>query len=88
MWTGAIPKIVEVAGRLHVRTVDAQLREHKRVIVRILPGNHDEHSAVALAYFLLAWYRNEPRVTVDVDPSLFFWHRFRKVFLRATWPYH
>jgi len=81
---GRYPKIVEVAGRLHVRTVDAHLRKHKRVIVRILPGNHDEHSAVALAYFLLAWYRNEPRVTVDVDPSLFFWHRFGKVFLGAT----
>jgi len=30
--------------------------------VRILKGNHDEHAAVAVSYFLLAWYRNEPRV--------------------------
>jgi hypothetical protein len=52
--------------------------------VRILPGNHDEHASVAVAYFLLAWYRNEPRVTVDVDPSLFFWFRFGKVLLGAT----
>ena len=57
---------------------------HKRVRVRILKGNHDEHAAVAVAYFLLGYYRNEPRVTVDVDPSLFWWHRFGRVLLGAT----
>src|SRR6185369_5675653 len=69
---------------LMVRTTDAALRRHERVTLRILPGNHDEHSSVAIAYFLLAWYRNEPRVVVDVDPSLFFWRRFGLVMLGAT----
>jgi len=81
---GRYPKVVEAATRLMVRTVDAALRRHQRVIVRVLPGNHDEHSAIAVAYFLLAWYRNEPRVEVDVDPSLFFWHRFGAVLIGAT----
>ncbi|ASV83166.1 hypothetical protein CES85_3944 [Ochrobactrum quorumnocens] len=45
-------------------------------VLRILPGNHDEDASVAVAYFLLAWYRNEPRVVVDVDLSLFFRFRF------------
>ncbi len=54
------------------------------VLVRILPGNHDEHASVAVAYYLLALYRNEPRVTVDIDPSLFWWYRFGSVFLGAT----
>jgi len=81
---GRYPKVVQTAGRLKVKTIDACLRRHDRVIVRILPGNHDEHTAVAIAYFLLAWYRNEPRVTVDIDPSLFWWHRFGKVLLGAT----
>jgi hypothetical protein len=81
---GRYQKVIGVAVRLMVRTTDAALRRHQRVTLRILPGNHDEHSAVAIAYFLLAWYRNEPRVTVDVDPSLFFWHRFGAVLLGAT----
>lgn len=81
---GRYQKIVEVACRLKVRVTDAMLGRHGRVIVRILPGNHDEHAAVAIAYFLAAWYRNEPRVTVDLDPSLFWWHRFGKVLLGAT----
>jgi succinate dehydrogenase flavin-adding protein (antitoxin of CptAB toxin-antitoxin module) len=81
---GRHQKGLEVACRLKVRTIDAALRKCERVIVRILKGNHDEHTAVAIAYFLLAWYRNEPRVTVDVDASLFFWHRFGKVMIGAT----
>lgn len=81
---GRYPKIVMAAGRVKVRAIDAALRRHAHVTVRILPGNHDEHTAVAIAYFLLAWYRNEPRVTVDVDPSLFFYFRFGKVLIGAT----
>lgn len=81
---GRHQKGLEVACRLKVRTIDAALARNGRVIVRILPGNHDEYSAVAIAYFLLAWYRNEPRVTVDVDPSLFWWFRFGLVMLGAT----
>jgi hypothetical protein len=49
---GRYQKVVEAGNRLMVRTVDACLRRHQRVLVRILPGNHDEHSAVAVAYWL------------------------------------
>ena len=81
---GRYKKVLLAASHLMVRTVDANLRRHGHVTVRVLPGNHDEHSAASIAYFLLAWYRNEPRVTVDVDPSLFFWYPFGKVFIGAT----
>jgi transposase-like protein len=81
---GRHQKIVEAAGNLMVRTVDAALRRNRRVIVRNLKGNHDEETAPAIAWFLRAWYRNEPRVEVDLDQSLFFYHRFGKVFLAAT----
>ncbi len=81
---GRHQKGLEVAGRLMVRTIDAALRKNDHVIVRILQGNHDEHTSVAIGYFLLAWYRNEQRVTVDVDASLFFWLRFGSVMIGAT----
>lgn len=81
---GRYDKCIDVAGRLVVRTIDASLRRHQHVTVRILKGNHDEHSSVAIAYFLKGHYRNEPRVTVDTDASLFFWFRFGKVMIGAT----
>lgn len=81
---GRYQKVLGVACRLMVHAIDATLRQHGRVIVRVLAGNHDEHSSAAVAYFLFAWYRAEPRVTVDVDPSLFWWLRFGRVLLGAT----
>lgn len=81
---GRHAKVLEVATRLMVRVVDRCLERHDRVIVRNLPGNHDEHSAAAVTWFLQAWYRNEPRVTVDLDAGLYWWHRFGLVLLGAT----
>jgi len=81
---GRHSKVLEVATRLMVRTIDRSLTRHDTIVVRILPGNHDEQSAAAIAYFLLAWYRLEPRVVVDVDPSMFWWYRFGRVLLGAT----
>lgn len=81
---GRYDKVFEVASRMTVRTVDAMLRRHDRVLVRILKGNHDPHCSVAIAHHLKAWYRNEPRVTVDIDPGLFWYHRFGRVMLAAT----
>jgi predicted phosphodiesterase len=81
---GRYQKVVLAACRLVERTVDVARRRHERVVVRILPGNHDEHACIAVAYFLLALYRNEPRVSVDIDPSLFWWFRFGEVMLGAT----
>lgn len=81
---GRYQKVIGTACRLLVKVVEQALSRHESVTVRILKGNHDEHSSTALVYFLMAWFRNEPRVTVDADPSLFFWHRFEKVMLGAT----
>lgn len=64
--------------------LSAALRRNARVIVRNLKGNHDEETAPAIAWFLRAWYRNEPRVEVDLDQSLFFYHQHGLVMLSAT----
>lgn len=81
---GRHQKGLEVALRIKVLIIDTALARSKRVIVRNLPGNHDDISSVAVTYFLKAYYRNEPRVFVDTDPSLFFWFREGAVLLGAT----
>ena len=81
---GRYPKVMQTAIRLMVRTLDAALERHAKVIGRILPGNHDPHAAVAIAYALHAWYRNEPRVTIETDPSPFWWMRFGLCMFGAT----
>lgn len=81
---GRHQKVVETAGRLFVRAIDAALLKFQTVHVRLLKGNHDEETSPAIAWFLKAWYRNEPRAAVDCDQSLFFHHQFGEVMLSAT----
>jgi hypothetical protein len=65
-------------------TIDLALTRHKRVVVRILAGNHDQKASIALATALWMTFRGHKRVTVDDSPSYFWWYRFGKVFLGAT----
>lgn len=81
---GRYDKVVEATQRITVRQVELCLARHRSVEVRVLRGNHDEHTSVAIAHFLKAWYRNEPRVMVDTSPSLFWHRRFGKVMLAST----
>lgn len=78
------PKMLHAAIELMVYQIDLARARHDHVTVRILPGNHDESSAIAVTYALWAWYRSDERVTVDTDESLFWWHRFGKTMLGAT----
>ena len=81
---GRYGQVLQAALRLKVRLIDLALTRHQTVIVRILRGNHDDQSAVAISHYLSAWYRAEPRVKVDTDPSLFWYHRFGRCFFAAT----
>lgn len=81
---GRYPKVLKVAVKLVMHTIDLALRRHQHVIVRILPGNHDDQSAIYVALALALRYENNPRVTVDDDPGRFWWWRWGKTFLGAA----
>lgn len=77
-------EVLAATENLTVYQVELALQKHKRVRVRILPGNHDPDSAIAIAHYLKAWFRNEPRVEIDDDPGLFWFHQFGEVMFGAT----
>lgn len=52
------------------------LKKHKRVVVRILPGNHNMTSYMAVLFAVAEHFRNEPRVEVQKEPGEFFAHQF------------
>jgi hypothetical protein len=81
---GRYDKVIDAGSRLAVRIVDRAAQKHRRVIVRVLKGNHDEHSSVALAYYLKGHYRLDKRITIIVEPSLFYYHTFGDVLLGFT----
>lgn len=77
-------RVLQVGYELVVECIELALQKHQYVIYRKLPGNHDEESSKLLAVAIAAHFRNEPRVTVDTNPSRFFMHRFGKVMVAAT----
>lgn len=66
-----------------VTAIDAARAKHNRVIVRILPGNHNETSYMAVMFALAERYRLDDRVSVDKVPGEYFIHEFGKVMIAA-----
>jgi len=81
---GRWPKVLRAAVDLIIHTVDLALKRHAHVLLRILPGNHDEESAIAVAMALSLYYSANPRVSVDDDPSRFWWWSWGTTLLGAT----
>jgi hypothetical protein len=81
---GRYPKSLRVATELLLHIISQALQRHDRVLVRILPGNHDEQSSIAVSLALAMYYANEPRVTVDDSPSRFWFWSWGDVLLGAT----
>jgi len=81
---GRYGKVLQVGLKLAVACIERLLAKHEKVIVCWLRGNHDPEIAMAAALALWAWFRNEPRVELNFNPSKFFVHQFGKTMLFKT----
>jgi len=77
-------RVMLIANRAIRRSIYRCLEKHRKVIVRILQGNHDPHAAFAHAMALHAHFENNERVEVDLSPAYFWYHRFGKVLIGLT----
>jgi hypothetical protein len=82
-------KLVRVAIRVLRQVINMLLQKHKYVHVKMLDANHDPVSQIWLREWFSVMYENNPRVTVDKEPSpynvyefgntaLFFHHGHKK----------
>lgn len=78
------PKVLRESVKLIRYIIDLALNKHSSVEVRIMSGNHDTRSAIAVSLALSLGFENEPRVTVDDSPSYIWFKRYGKVLLGAT----
>lgn len=78
----------------HFKTLDATIsamaycaeyaaRKHERVTIRILPGNHDLNTYMAVMFALSERYRDNPRIEVQKQPGEFWVHQHGKCLLAA-----
>ena len=77
-------KVLKVGIDLMCEIVTSSLRKHKHVIVKSIIGNHDSHSSLFIGLALERMYHDEPRVTVDIEPSKFWYFKFGKVLIGST----
>jgi len=63
--------------------VELAATKHERVIVRVLPGNHNPTSYMTVLFALAERYRDNPRIEVQKVPGEFFVHQFGKCLLAA-----
>ena len=91
--TPASKHILDVDTR-HYKTLEATIdamkaaieyaaQKHRRVHVRILPGNHDRHAYIAVLMALANRYEGNDRIKVQSAPNEFFVQQFGKVMLAA-----
>ena len=81
---GRWPKVLATGVRLAMDMIEIAAQRHERVKVRFLPGNHDPDATFALVVALSVFYAGNPRIEVDDDPSLVWYHRHGRVLLGAT----
>ena len=79
-WT----KVLQAGLGIMVFLIDQVLIHHDEVRVINEIGNHDDHSAIFLSVALNAYYRNEPRVDIDMSPARNHWFRFGKNLIGVT----
>ena len=64
-------------------SADLALHHFEDVEIVVKPGNHDPDAWIGILFAMAERYRNEPRVTVNKEPSEFWAYSFGKVMLAA-----
>lgn len=67
---------IDAAIEVLSASIFAALRKHEEVLVRILRGNHNENSYIAVMFALHERFKLNPRVTIQKTPADFFVHEF------------
>lgn len=76
-------KVQWMGAELMIQTVDLALQKHQKVIVKVLPGNHDPRGGDALTIALWFRYLGNPRVEVDRLPALHWFYQWGETMLAA-----
>ena len=69
-------KLTQVAARVIRRVIDMTLKRYKHVHFVYTTGNHDESVSYLYRTMMNEIYRDEPRLTVEMSPSLYYAYEF------------
>lgn len=81
---GRYDKLYDMTLYILCTMIDIALTKYDTVIFRKTRGNHDPDASIGISAALAMRYRNEPRVTIERSPSLFWWMQFGKTLHFST----
>lgn len=76
-------KVLDTGIEVVAATVERAASKHKHVTVRVLRGNHDEHSHMVLTLALAQRYRGNSRIVVDKDTRDIFMFQWGRCLIAA-----
>ena len=77
-------KVFKTLVDMKIRMIDLALAKHEKVKYVILAGNHSDLVPNYLIAMLAAYYRNEPRFSVDESSAIHKYHRHGETLLGFT----
>ena len=77
-------KVYRIGVNLMIKCIDYALQKHKKVVVRNVLGNHDDHTSQTLTVALACFYANNPRVEVVESPAMYWYYDFDRCLFGAT----
>jgi hypothetical protein len=81
---GRFRKVRRVATRCGNQMIEGLLEHYRTVLVQYVGGNHDPIAAGVISDYWAAWWREEPRVQVDLSDTPHRWIEFGKTMLGLT----
>ena len=76
-------RVLDLGVSLIAEVIDTLAHKHAQLIVRVLRGNHDEHSHAILTFALAQRYRDTAHITVDKDPRDIFMKQWGRCMIAA-----
>ena len=81
---GRYDKLYDMTLYILCAMIDIALTKYETIIFRKTRGNHDPDASIGISAALAMRYRDEPRVTIERSPSLFWWMQFGKTLHFST----
>ena len=76
-------RVLDLGVSLIAEVIDTLAHKHAQLTVRVLRGNHDEHSHAILTFALAQRYRDTTHITVDKDPRDIFMKQWGRCLIAA-----
>jgi hypothetical protein len=76
-------RVLDLGVALIAEVIDTLANKHSQLTIRVLRGNHDEHSHAILTFALAQRYRDTAHITVDKDPRDIFMKQWGRCMIAA-----